>query len=218
MTLTELFALKREGVMTINGGGELLSIGTYFEFEGHLTKLLFESLPSCIHVVEHSDQAAVLRWSLERYKADFFNQKPGRALVLNHLTHIMFLQILRIYLESESKGEQNWLVAISDPQMSKVFETMHFQYQEHWSLESLAKLAGLSRSGFALSFKKKVGIAPLEYLTNWRMQIACNLLRMDGQTIASVANAVGYESESAFSVAFHRTIQCRPGQYQKENR
>lgn len=218
LKVEDLLSLKRNGVMTINGGGESLSIGTYFEFDGHLPKLLFGNLPTYIHVAEHSDQAAVLRWSLERYKADFFSQRPGRALVLNHLTHIMLLQILRIYLESAPKGKQNWLVATSDPQMSRVFEVMHSQYQHPWSLESLAKVAGLSRSGFALSFKKKVGIAPLDYLTNWRMQIACNLLRTDGHTIASVANAVGYDSESAFSVAFNRVIHCRPGQYQRSNR
>jgi AraC-like DNA-binding protein len=218
LKMKDLLVLQRNGVITINGGGELLSIGTHFEFDGHLPKLLFGNLPNCIHVAEHSDQAAVLRWSLERYKAEFFSQRPGRALVLNHLTHIMLLQILRIYLEAVPKGKQSWLVAISDPQMSRVFEVMHSQYQHPWSLESLAKVAGLSRSGFALSFKKKVGIAPLDYLTNWRMQIACNLLRTDGYTIASVAGAIGYDSESAFSVAFKRIMQCRPGQYQRASR
>jgi AraC-like DNA-binding protein len=216
MQMDELLSLKRNGVMTINGGGELLSIGTHFQFDGHLPKLLFRSLPPCIHVVEHSDQAAVLRWSLERFKAEFFGHHPGRALILNHLAPIMLLQILRIYLGSASKGKQNWLVAISDPQLSRVFDAMHSQYQHAWSLESLAKTAGMSRSGFALSFKKKIGIAPLDYLTNWRMQIACNLLRTDSHTIASVANAVGYKSESAFSVAFKRVVQCRPGRYQKQ--
>ena len=216
LKMEELVSLKRNGVMTINGGGELLSIGTHFEFEGHLPKILFGSLPSYIHVAEHSDQAAVLRWSLERFKAEFFGQRPGRALILDHLTPIMLLQILRVYLESTPNIKQNWLVATSDPQMSKVFEVMHSEYRKSWSLESLAKVAGLSRSGFALSFKKKVGIAPLDYLTNWRMQIACNLLRTDGRTVASVADAVGYESESAFSVAFKRIIECRPGQYQRQ--
>jgi AraC-like DNA-binding protein len=218
MKMEDLAATKRNGMMTVNGGGEFLSIGTYFQFEGHLPKILFGNLPNCIHVAEHSDQAAILRWSLERFKAEFFSQNPGRALVLNHLTPIMLLQILRIHLASMPKGKRDWLTAISDPQLSKVFEKMHSQYQRPWSLDSLAKVAGLSRSGFALSFKKKVGLAPLDYLTNWRMQIACNLLRENDHTIASVANAVGYESESAFSVAFKRIIECRPGQYQKQTR
>jgi AraC-like DNA-binding protein len=216
ISMEDLVATKRNGTMTINGGGEFLSIGTHFQFEGHLPKILFGNLPSCIHVAEHSDQAAILRWSLERFKSEFFNQNPGRAMVLNHLAPIMLLQILRIHLESLPKGKQDWLIAISDPHLSPVFSVMHSEYQRPWSLESLAKIAGLSRSGFALTFKKKVGLAPLDYLTNWRMQIACNLLETHDHTVASVANAVGYESESAFSVAFKRIIECRPGQYQKQ--
>jgi AraC-like DNA-binding protein len=155
---------------------------------------------------------------MERFKAEFFSENPGRALILNHLTPIMLLQILRIYLSSTTKAEQSWLFAISDPHLAKVFEAMHANYQRPWSLDSLAKLAGLSRSGFALAFRKKVGLAPLEYLTNWRMQIACDLLKTDNYTVESVANAIGYESESAFSVAFKRTLSCRPGQYQRQVR
>ncbi|QDK39366.1 AraC family transcriptional regulator [Bdellovibrio sp. NC01] len=215
--MEDLHKTKTGGVMTINGGGEMLSIGTHFEFEGHLPKVLFEGLPTWIHVDGNSDQAAVLRWSVERFKAEFFGKNPGRGLILNHLTPIMLLQILRIYLETSNKKQQNWLFAISDPQLSKVFDKMHSQYQEPWSLESLAEVAGLSRSGFALAFKKKVGISPLDYLTNWRMQIACDLLRTEGQNVSSVAEAIGYESESAFSVAFKRVIKCRPGQYQRQS-
>jgi AraC-like DNA-binding protein len=130
----------------------------------------------------------------------------------------MLVQILRMHLASAPKAQNSWLTAISDAQLSKAFDMMHSRYSHPWSLESLAKVAGLSRSGFALSFKKKVGISPLDYLANWRMQVACSLLRTESQTIASVAKEVGYESESAFSVAFNRIIRCRPGQYQKLNR
>jgi AraC-like DNA-binding protein len=73
----------------------------------------------------------------------------------------------------------------------------------------------MSRSGFALNFKKQVGIPPMDYLTNWRMQIACELLKSANHTVSTVAAAVGYESESAFSVAFKKVVKCRPGFYQK---
>ncbi len=99
--------------------------------------------------------------------------------------------------------------------MSKVIDAMHSDYQRPWSLEGLAMVAGLSRSGFALNFRKQVGITPMDYLTNWRMQIACELLQAEDQNVATVAIAVGYESESAFSVAFKRIVKCRPGFYQK---
>jgi AraC-like DNA-binding protein len=114
-----------------------------------------------------------------------------------------------------AKDEQNWLIALSDPKLSKAFEAIHSDYQKSWSLEDLAKVAGMSRSGFALNFKKQVGISPVDYLTNWRKQIACELLNTEGHNVSTVAIAVGYKSESAFSIAFTKIVKCRPGFYQK---
>jgi AraC-like DNA-binding protein len=92
---------------------------------------------------------------------------------------------------------------------------MHSDYQRHWSLNELAGLANMSRSGFASSFKKMVGVAPMDYLTNWRMQIACEMLDNGTQSLIIIANAVGYGSESAFSLAFNKVLKCRPGAYRK---
>lgn len=209
-----IFGTAQNGVTTWNGGGDFFSIGTYFQFDGHLTKIVFGHLPPVIHIPGHLDQAAILHWSLERFSAEFRGNNVGRSLILNHLAPIMLLQILRVYLAS-AKNEKNWLVALCDPKLSKAIEAMHSDYQRSWSLEELAKVAGMSRSGFALNFKKQVGIAPMNYLTNWRMQIACELLQTGDQNITAVANTVGYESESAFSMAFKKVIKCRPGFYQK---
>jgi AraC-like DNA-binding protein len=212
--LESLLKTVRNGVMTLNGGGDFFSIGTHFQFEGHLPKILFAHLPPAIHIPGHLDQAAVLRWSIERFRSEFLGDNVGRSLILNHLPPVMLLQILRIYLAS-AKSETNWLVALSDPKLSKSIEAIHSNYQRSWSLEKLAELAGMSRSGFALNFKKQVGIPPMDYLTHWRMQIACELLKTDDHNVSTVANAVGYESESAFSVAFKKTMKCRPGFYQR---
>lgn len=213
----ELKRSTQNGVMTYNGGGDFYSNSAYFQFEGHLPKIMFGNLPPVIHIPEHMEQAAILRWSLERFSSEVQGDKVGRTLIINHLAPIMLVQILRIYLAS-AKNEKNWLVALSDPKLSKAIEAMHSDYQRPWSLDELARTAGLSRSGFALNFKKQVGIAPMEYLTNWRMQYACELLQSGDHNVATVASAVGYESESAFSLAFKRIIKCRPGFYQKAHR
>jgi AraC-like DNA-binding protein len=212
--IESLVKTARNGVMTVNGGGDSFSVGIHFLFDGHLPKLLFAHLPSIIHIPGHSDQAAVLRWSIERFRAEYVGNNLGRSLILNHLAPIILLQILRIYLAFAGSA-QNWLVALSDPKLSKAIEAMHSDYQRSWSLEELAGVAGMSRSGFALNFKKQVGIPPMDYLTNWRMQIACELLKSANHTVSTVAAAVGYESESAFSVAFKKVVKCRPGFYQK---
>jgi AraC-like DNA-binding protein len=98
--------------------------------------------------------------------------------------------------------------------LSKAITAMQSDHARNWSLDGLARAAGLSRAGFALNFKKWIGVTPMEYLTQWRMQIACELLQED-RRIAEVASAVGYESESAFSVAFTRIVRCRPGHFRR---
>ena len=76
----------------------------------------------------------------------------------------------------------------------------------------------MSRSGFALMFKKKVGVTPMDYLKHWRMQVACELLQSSDESLSAIASAVGYGSESAFSMAFQRVVKCRPGAYRSPSR
>ena len=209
-----LYATAARGVLKVGSGGDFLSAGTVVQFDGHLHKIVFANMPSVIHVPGHVDQAAVLRWSIDMFRAEYLEPRIGRSLFLNSLTNIMLLQMLRIYLAS-AHAQKNWLSALRDPKLARAIDVMHSNYQNAWSLESLAKVAGLSRSGFALNFKTRVGITPMEYLTNWRIQIACAHLQEDEMSMYEIANAVGYESESAFSDAFKRILNCRPGFYQK---
>lgn len=92
---------------------------------------------------------------------------------------------------------------------------MHTDFHKPWSLEDLAKVTGMSRSGFASNFKEQIGVTPMEYLTHWRMQIACELLKSGDQNVSAVASLIGYESESAFSAAFMKVIKVRTGIYQR---
>jgi AraC-like DNA-binding protein len=204
----------QNGISTLNGGGDFYSITAHFGLEGHLPKIIFGQLPPMIHIAGDVEQAAILRWSLELFSKEFHGNVEGRSLILNHLAPVMLLQMLRVYLAA-NRNDKNWLVALSDPKLSKAIEAMHSDCQRSWSLVELARLAGLSRSGFALNFKKQVGLAPMDYLLNWRMQRACEMLRLTDQSITAIANDVGYESESAFSNAFKKTIGCRPGSYRK---
>jgi AraC-like DNA-binding protein len=210
-----LIGKAQDGVVSVvcNGGGEFFSVGSAFQLDGHFQEIVFGRLPSVVYIPAHAEQAAVLRWGLERFGAEVRNRQAGRALMLNHLAPIMLLQTLRSYLASAGH-EKNWFVALSDPRLSKAITAMQSDHARNWSLDDLARVAGLSRAGFALNFKKWIGVTPMEYLTQWRMQIACELLQED-RRIAEVASAVGYESESAFSVAFTRVVRCRPGRYRR---
>ncbi len=208
-------ARNKNGVVVLNGGGDTFSIGAFFRFDGHFSKIAFHSLPPVIHIPAHSDQAAVLRWSLERFDAEFHGHGAGRSLMMSYLAPIVLMQTLRIYLAS-AKYDTNWLVALSHPKLSKAIESMHRDYSRSWSLNTLAKIAGMSRAGFALQFKRWVGVTPIDYLMNWRMQIARDLLEQGTLGLAEIASRVGYESESAFSAAFKKIVKCRPGFYQRK--
>ncbi len=212
MPLQDAISSMRNGVITINGGGDCFVISVNFQFEGHLPNVLFKGLPPAIHIPADEEDAATVRWNIERFRAEFLARGAGHVLVLNHLAPIILVQILRIHMAT-AKEKQSWLGSLTDPKLSKSIEAIHSNPGGPWSLDSLAGLSGMSRAGFALSFKKKVGITPGEYLTHWRMQTACELLREADKSVAAVANDVGYESESAFSSAFNKVVGCRPGSY-----
>lgn len=214
--LHQLMKTARDGVVGIvcNEGGDFFAVGSAFQLEGHFQQIVFGRLPSVIHIPAHRDQAAVLRWGLERFAAEVRNPQPGRALMLSHLAPIMLLQTFRGYLAAEG-SEKNWFAALAEPRLSKAIAAMQSDHARSWSLDELARTAGLSRAGFALNFKKWIGVTPMEYLTQWRVQLACELLQEGDTRIAEVATAVGYESESAFSVAFTRIVGQRPGHYRR---
>lgn len=90
---------------------------------------------------------------------------------------------------------------------------MHAQPERTFTLDTLAKAAGLSRSGLALRFRETVGMPPLSYLTWWRMQLARQALETDAPPLANLSRNLGYSSESAFGTAFKRTFGVSPGQF-----
>jgi len=99
--------------------------------------------------------------------------------------------------------------------MSMAIDLMHQDPARRWTLQELGQCVGMSRSSFALKFKGTVGTSPMEYLTQWRMQLAGDRLTNSGDPISAIATLLGYESESAFSAAFKRTMNCSPRQYKR---
>ncbi|WP_236872185.1 helix-turn-helix transcriptional regulator [Burkholderia stabilis] len=130
----------------------------------------------------------------------------------NHLLHLMLVQVLRLHLAASPEG---WFMALSDRRISAAIGAIHSEPARHWTLEELARIAGLSRTVFAQRFKHLVGATTIHYLTRWRMLIAADRLRVGRESIASIAFSLGYESESAFCTAFKRTMCCSPTQYRR---
>ncbi|WP_225768749.1 AraC family transcriptional regulator [Inquilinus sp. Marseille-Q2685] len=200
------------GVVTFNGGGDFFLVGSRFAVSGHHAGILLRMLPPIVHIRKEPDQAA-LRWSVERMMQELHERQPGGFLVAQHLAHMMLVQALRLHLEEGRSGGVGWFFALADRQMGAAIGAMHADPAHRWTLQELAARAGMSRSVFALKFKEKVGEAPMEYLTRWRMLLAGDRLANSGDPVSAIAPSLGYESESAFSTAFKRVMGCSPRQY-----
>jgi len=204
------------GVITYNGGGDVFLVGSRFVLSGANADILLKMLPPIVHIRKEADQAA-LRWSVERMMHELQNPQPGHFLVAQHLAHLMMIQALRIHLaEGIDSGGVGWLFALADRQMGAAIGAIHADPAQRWSLQTLAQRAGMSRSSFAEKFKATVGVAPMEYVTRWRMLLAGDRLATSGDPISVIALSLGYESESAFSTAFKRVMGCAPRRYRRQ--
>ncbi len=212
----EMVLHRHEGLTLVNGGGEYMASGLFFDFEGDFADILFSSLPSLIVVRAAASQATDLQSNTRRFAAEFRGSQIGRSLILQQLAPVILMDVLRMSF-AERNGP-SWFAAASEPELSRVLGVMHTDYGRRWTLDELAATVGMSRSKLAAQFKTAVGIAPMEYLCRWRMEIARDLLRNGGTSLSEVSRRVGYESESAFSSAFLRVTNSRPGSVQRKNR
>ena len=208
-----IYSIARDGIATCNGGGDFFLIGSRFSFSGGNSDILLGILPPIVHVKSASDHAAVLRWSLDRMTRELRDRQPGGFLMAEHFAHVMLMQVLRLHIASPDARGVGWLFALTDRRIGAAIGAMHADPARRWTLQSLAERATMSRSTFALHFKEKVGLAPMDYLTRWRMLVAGDRLANSAEAIATVALSLGYESESAFSTAFKRVMGCSPRQY-----
>jgi AraC-like DNA-binding protein len=169
-------------------------------------------LPRIVHIQKEYDRAA-LRWCIEQMTQEIHDPQPGGSLIAEHVAYMMLIQALRLHLAEGLKGGVGWLFALADKQMSAAITAIHDDPAHHWTLQELAKRAGMSRSIFALKFKQRVGTSPIEYLTRWRMLRAAERLTNSRDSISEIALSLGYESESAFSTAFKRVMGSSPRQH-----
>ncbi|MBB3695255.1 AraC family transcriptional regulator [Sphingomonas sp. BK580] len=140
---------------------------------------------------------------------------PGGALVVSRLADFLFVQAVRAHLASGSARDPGWLLGLSDPRIGSALRAIHSAPEAAWSVARLAQEAGMSRSSFALEFKRLVGRGPFEYLKEWRMFEAAALLEEGAPSIAEVAGRVGYSSEVSFSRAFKLIHGLTPGSYRR---
>jgi AraC-like DNA-binding protein len=199
------------GTVTLNGGGDLLLVGSRFTVAGHHAGMLLKMMPAIVHIRKDADQAA-LRWSVDRMREELRDGRPGGALIAQQLAHMMLVQALRLHL-SESIHEMGWFAALADSRLSSALLAIHTDPAKRWTLQELAIHAGMSRSVFAQRFREATGETPMDYLTRWRMLLAGEQLENSSRPISAIAPSLGYDSESAFTNAFKRVMGCPPREF-----
>jgi AraC-like DNA-binding protein len=202
------------GITKEAGGGARFLAGGHFALAGGHAKLVLDALPPIVHIRAEADRAQ-MRWALERMREELSNPRPGGSLIAQQLAYMMLVQALRLYLAegAQSRGGASWLAALTDPHLYGAIAAIHDEPGHPWTLEKLARRAGMSRTVFALRFKEVVGETATEYLTRWRMLLAAERLTAGSEPVAMIASALGYESESSFGKAFRRVLGHPPRRF-----
>ena len=142
----------------------------------------------------------------------------GSVFTTSRLADILFVYALRTHVSSSVTSPRGWLSALSDPQLAPVLRALHMDLAHPWTVEGLARQAGMSRAAFAAAFKRKTGLSPINYLTYWRMYRAKTLLRDTESSLRQIALTVGYDTDAAFSRAFRRREGVAPGAWRRSRR
>ena len=179
---------------------------------------LLTALPRTIHLSGAGNESASgwLATLLNIAVLESGAARAGRDNILARMSELMFVEAVRRHLETLPPAQTGWLAGLRDPVVGQALAALHGEPATAWTVESLARAVGVSRSMLADRFAEMVGQPPIQYLALWRMQLASRLL-LEGESVAEVAAAVGYESEAAFSRAFKKLLGEAPGTWRRAN-
>jgi AraC-like DNA-binding protein len=175
---------------------------------------LIEALPRLLHLPAGEVGAWVVP-VLHEAVSESRAHRPGSAAVLERLSEMVFVDAARRYLESLPADASGWLAALRDRHVGRAIGLLHEQPAAPWTIETLGRQIGLSRSALHERFVALVGQPPMQYLANWRMQCGARMLREGRATVATVALEVGYDSEAAFARAFKRLVGQPPAAWRR---
>jgi transcriptional regulator GlxA family with amidase domain len=183
------------------------SLGGAFLFDRSDPHLLVSLLPVLVHV-RGSTRLSQLVQMVGEESAD---RQPGSEFILSRLVELLLVEAMRA--TTADGAPPGLLRGLGDAGLARALTAMHEAIARAWTVEELARIAAMSRSAFFERFTRLVGVAPMEYLVAWRMELAKELLRTTDLSVAAVAERVGYGSGSTFSVAFRRHVGQPPRGY-----
>ena len=199
------------------GGGDAAHmVCGFLGCDSGLTNPIVSTLPpSMILKIDATPAADWIRSTFQYAAHEVAGGQSGSTAVLSKLSELLFVEAVQHYVRSIPDGQTGWLAGLRDPAVSRALALMHANMARAWSVEELARQAGLSRSGLAERFTRVIGVAPMHYLANWRLQVAGQKLRDCSDPLARIAEQVGYESEAAFSRAFKKKFGAAPATWSR---
>jgi len=209
-----------EGMATVRHGGggeETRLVCGYLESSECLFAPVFRTLPPLVVDRADDDKVGALIASTVREIVTLVDAaKPGSQMMLGRLMELLFVEMLRRHVARLPRESTGWLAALNDPVVGRALKLVHAAPGRRWTADDLAREAGSSRTVLAERFNAVLGKPPIEYVINWRIQLAADRLRGSKDGIANIAADVGYESEAAFNRAFKRVTGVTPGKWREE--
>lgn len=173
------------------------------------------SLPSVLKLNVEGVAAEWIRSTFHYAADEVASGRAGSETMLSKLSELLFVETVRRHAESLPEGQTGWLAGLRDQFVARALASLHHNIARRWTVDDLGQEVGLSRSALAERFIRLIGIPPMHYLANWRMQVATERLRNTNASLAQVAELVGYESEAAFSRAFKKTFGVAPATWRR---
>jgi AraC-like DNA-binding protein len=218
--LIDAEAAKDDLVQLRHGGGGAATrfVCGYIACSQSLCRPLLEALPRVLRIpVGDGPAGTLLRELLRTGVNESVSSRPGAESALAKLSELMFIEAMRRYVEDLPPEGRGWLAGIRDPQVGRTLALLHSNPSRAWTVDDLARKVALSRSALAERFAALVGEPPMKYLKRWRLALAAQVLRAGNDSIGSVAEGSGYESEAAFTRAFKSEFGLPPGTWRRNS-
>lgn len=203
---------ERYEIMTHGGGGEVTrATSGVVQFDNIAGKRLIALLPQVLRIDAWDDDVG--NWvqsTLSLIAREASALRPGGETVITRLADILVIQAIRAWLDTAPEAQQGWLAALRDRQLGRALTVIHRRPGQNWSVASLAREAGMSRSAFSARFSELVGQPAAQYLAQWRLHLARARLIETADAVGAVAGGAGYKSEAAFSRAFKALFGVPP--------
>ena len=179
---------------------------------------VISSLPPLLRVkLEQGGAAEWIRSTFQYAAEEVSAARPGSETVLAKVSELLFVEAVRRYAEELPDGRTGWFSGLRDPHVARALALLHRDITRRWTVDDLGREVGMSRSALADRFIRLIGVPPMHYLAGWRMQVATGKLRDTSDSLAQVAETVGYDSEAAFSRAFKKAFGTAPATWRRSN-